>query len=417
MFIKKIIPAFLAAAVFVSAVMAVCILKYGENAPTDPRTEATADTPALPAETDKHVFHKGELRGVWVPYFTLAPSDGCELTEARFKRRFDDIVRTAKENGLNALFVHVRSHCDAAYRSDMFPFAEGFLQNGKAPGYDPLEYMVSAAHGAGLELHAWVNPYRITDVDTQLPSGSPCRDWVESGSRNVIEYDGGLYLNPASSEARSLIIGGVRELVERYDIDGVHLDDYFYAFNEKGVDAQDYNDYLASVSPGKAPLTLEKWRCANVSVLVAGIYSAVKETDSETLFGISPQGNPENDIEMGADVYAWCSQSGYVDYIAPQIYYNSENEVCPYESTVDAWTHIVSNDGIELYIGLALYKAGSDEDGGTWLSSDDIIASQAQYARFKGAGGFILYSYDYLQGEQTAAERRNLQKVLESQLN
>ncbi len=412
MLIKKLFPAFVAAAVFVSAILAVCILRFSDVSPGAPLPEETSETaePSDEKAQTRHVFHEGELRGVWVPYFSI--SDGTrQLTKARFERRFDDIIAQAKDCGCNALFVHVRSHCDAAYPSEIFPFAETYLQNGKAPDYDPLSYMVTAAHGAGLELHAWINPYRISD-DGELPRGGPCREWAESGSRNVIEYGGGLYLNPASSEVRSLIIDGVRELVRGYDVDGVHLDDYFYAFTESGVDSADYEAYLGSVSRGKKPLTLEKWRCANVSVLVAGLYSAVKEIDSETLFGISPQGNPENDVEMGADVYTWCSQSGYIDYIAPQIYYNSENEVCPFESTADAWRRIVSDGSVRLYIGLALYKAGSGEDGGTWLGSDGIIASQVEYARFKEADGYILYSSDYLTGEQTRSELEHLKSLI-----
>ena len=411
--IKKLLPSFLAAVVFVCVIMALCILRMNGSTKTPARNTDSTDTPHISDKNVNHVFHSGELRGVWVPYFSIAGEYGEDegLTQEQFKSQFDDIVKTAKQNGANTLFVHVRSHCDAAYPSKIFPFAKMYKKGGKDPDYDPLEYMVTAAHKAGLEFHAWINPYRISDSETELPDDSPCKKWLESGSRSVIEYDGGLYLNPASSDVRSLIIGGVKELVSNYDVDGVHLDDYFYAFTESGVDENDYRAYLDSVSPSKTPLTLEKWRCANVSVLVAGLYAAVKDIDDQTLFGISPQGNPDNDIAIGADVYTWCSDSGYVDYIAPQIYFNSENAVCPYESTVDNWRKLVKNDDIRLYIGLALYKAGSDEDDGTWLNSDDILASQVKYARFRNADGWILYAYDYLEAEQTAAEMENLAQV------
>lgn len=416
-YIKRVFPIFLAVTLFVTIIMLCCVRSSDNKIEMQPTVDTviSADTKIT---TRSHITHTGELRGVWVPYFNLS-NGNSSMSEDEFKTHFDEIIKTAKENEINALFVHVRSHCDASYPSDIFPFSDIFTDsNITEPSYDPLEYMVEAAHNAGLEFHAWVNPYRITsDVDEEpMPQTSPCYEWYNStddSRKNIIEYDGGLYLNPAMPQVRSLIISGIREIVSNYDIDGVHLDDYFYMFTEEEYDADEYQKYTESLSDEKEPLTLLQWRCANVNLLISGIYAVIKNADSEIQFGISPQGNMENDITMGADVYTWCSERGYIDYIAPQIYYNSDNPILPFEETVDSWKSIITNN-TKLYIGLALYKAGGEEDDGTWQESSDIIKSQVEYARTAGSEGFILYSWEYLENEQTAAEISALKSLLKS---
>lgn len=402
-FIKRIFLIFIITVIFIS----ILLITTMETKPQPPAE--TADTPHVTNIGGRvHVFHGGELRGLWIPYFSL--TDGSEMSEAAFHSHFDNIIHNAKRHGVNTLFVQVRPNCDAAYPSDIFPFMNAFLIDGSAPDYDPLDYMVSAAHRAGLEFHAWINPYRISAVSTEIPDNSPCKKW-ENDPRRVFEYGGGAYLDPASADVRALIISGVQELASRYYIDGIHLDDYFYAFTGEGCDMEEYLEYAAAADD---PLDLGTWRCENVNMLISGIYIAVKSIDEKMLFGISPQGNPENDLAAGADVYSWCSEYGYVDYIAPQIYYNSENKVCPYEETVTRWRAMVTQDNVALYIGLALYKAGSDDDGGTWHGGR-IIASQIRTARKYNSDGYILYAADYLDCSQTAQEMENYDKLIFSE--
>lgn len=413
-YVKRIFPVFLAVTLFVTIVMLCCVRSSDnkiEMQPTDSNGEVVVFTETTAVKT--HVFHTGEMRGVWVPYFSL--SDGSpQMSESDFKKHFDNIIKTAKDKGVNTLFVHVRSHCDAVYPSEIFPFSKVFTDGGSNPDYDPLEYMITAAHKAGLEFHAWVNPFRIlSDTEnSELSEDSPCYGWLQNNNRNVIRYNNGLYLNPSRPEARALIIDGVRELVTNYDVDGVHIDDYFYMFTDSEYDSEDYAEYVEGIDEESTPLPLMQWRSTNINVLISGIYAVIKNIDDNVLFGISPQGSMENDLDMGADVYSWCSLYGYVDYIAPQIYYNSENPLLPYEETVDAWKAIITNDRIKLYIGLALYKAGSDEDEGTWLENDNIISSQIEYTRSSETDGFILYAWEYLENEQTAAEVENMEAVL-----
>lgn len=420
-YLKRILPVFMAVTLFVTVLMLCCIRNSDNKIEMSPTTAAVNNviTASDDNENRPHIYHSGELRGVWVPYFNL--TDGkSNMSEQEFKAQFDKIVETSKENGMNALFVHVRSHCDAVYPSEYFPYAESFTdEQGNPPEYNPLEYMINTAHNAGLEFHAWINPYRVKTAETpsEISENSPVYEWLndadEENDRNIIEYDGGLYLNPAKAEVRSLIINGIRELVNNYNVDGVHLDDYFYAFTESEYDSIEYNSYTETIDKNCVALSLTEWRQSNVNMLISGIYSAIKAADEKVVFGISPQGNMENDLDMGADIYSWCSQRGYIDYIAPQIYYNSENPLLPYESTVDSWKSIITNPDVKLYIGLALYKAGGNEDDGTWKNQNNIISSQIEYARTTDSDGFILYSWEYLNNEQTAAEVANLTEILQ----
>jgi len=418
---KRNVPLLISMTLFFTTII-LCCLRNAEKTPQ--HNSLTVNTPEAVTtcqnniSNSKHIFHSGEMRGVWIPYFNL--SNGSKtMTETEFKRHFDSIIKTAKENGINTLFVHVRSHCDAVYPSQIFPYSDIFTGSPDTPpDYDPLEYMINSAHKAGMEFHAWINPFRvISDTEkTTLSESSPCYEWLNdnepNNDRNVISCNGGLYLNPSKPEARSLIINGVRELVNNYNVDGIHLDDYFYMFTEPEYDAEDYADYTERFENPNHALSLIQWRCTNINMLISGIYAVVKTADQNILFGISPQGNIENDLEIGADIYSWCSLYGYVDYIAPQIYFNSENPTLPFEDCVDQWKSIIKNDRIKLYIGLALYKAGADEDEGTWLNHSDIIKNQIEYTRSSGTNGYILYSWEYLDSEQTAEEMKNYKKTI-----
>ena len=149
-----------------------------------------------------------------------------------------------------------------------------------------------------------------------------------------------------------------------------------------------------------------------MSALVAEVYEKVKQANSGTVFGISPQGNIPNDEAMGADVKNWCAVQGYVDYICPQLYYSFENKALGYSEALEEWMALPKHGGLKVYAGLALYKAGSDADEGTWQMDSDIISRQIEAAREVQCSGVILYSSDYLDAEQTQKEVENAMAVL-----
>ncbi len=353
-------------------------------------SRSSSSTPAVSADE--------EMRAVWIPYLSQN-----NITEAAIDRMVADCLNV----GANAIIFHVRPFGDAVYDSDIFPWSHVCTgTQGEAPSFDPLEYIVKKAHDSGLELHAWINPLRIQLANGSLPKAisedNPYTLWrTDSDPDNddwVIDFQKGKFYNPAHPEVRQLLIDGMVELAENYDIDGIHWDDYFYpAADASFDDSLAYNAYKES----GGTMTLIQWRTDIINTLVRDSYAAVKAADPDCDFGISPQGNIGNCTRIGADVYTWCSTPGYVDYICPQIYWTFDNTISPYAKRCEQWKEITTCEDVKLYIGLALYKAGGTADGGKWQKSDRDIAQQIEYARENGinADGFMLYSYQYLNTE------------------
>ncbi|MDO4559097.1 MAG: family 10 glycosylhydrolase, partial [Planctomycetia bacterium] len=170
--------------------------------------------------------------------------------------------------------------------------------------------------------------------------------------------------------------------------------------------------YSAYANDTEEPLALHEWRTTNINALIATVYHRIKETNPNVVFGISPQGNLDNNALINADVRTWMTQSGYVDYICPQLYFSFENAALPFETALDAWTTIDRADGVALYVGLALYKAGTDADGGTWLNDSDILARQIETAQAAQVSGVVLYAVDYLAEDAAQAEAENAREAI-----
>ena len=370
-------------------------------------TETTA--PTTPTKNNNQNTQKDEiLKGLWVTYMELDMSD-TDRSYSDFKNKFDTIVNDAVENGFNALVVQVRPFSDALYYSKYYPHSHILSgTQGKDPGYDALKYMCKECHENGLQIHAWVNPFRISTNDTpsKLSNDNP---YVKDNSIGV-KTDTGIYINPAIKKARELIVNGVKEIVENYDVDGVQFDDYFYPTKDKNFDNQEYISYQKAQSD-KA-MNLSQWRKDNVNKLVKETYKAVHSSKNNVMFGISPQGNIKNNDEIYADVKTWCSQKGYIDYICPQLYYSLDNPALAYEEAIDSWNKIKKNKDLVIYSGLAGYKAGTDDDEGTWEDFDDILQKEYNIAISKKYDGIMLYSYNSLKESCAKKEIRNLVKEL-----
>lgn len=349
------------------------------------------------------------MRGVWVPYMSL---DTGEYTETSFKKNFDKIVQTALSNKMNTLVVHIRPFSDALYKSEIYPSSHILTgEQGASVEFDALEYMVEAAHNSNLKLHAWINPYRISTSETppQLAQSSIVNS-LEAD--DILEYDGGRYINPSSNMGRKLIIDGVREVVKNYNIDGIQFDDYFYPTSNTAVDSEFYQDYLENLDSECVPLTQFEWRRANVNMLISSVYSCIKNIKKDVIFGVSPQCNINNCNEIGADVELWSNSYGYVDYICPQIYVNFEHATLPFDKSLKEWLEITKKKKVTLCIGLALYKANSDYDDGTWKNSDDILKSQIQLCKQNGIDNYMVYHIDYFNNNNTDKEVQNAMSVL-----
>lgn len=366
-----------------------------------------------------------EFRAMWISYLEFG-SKG--YTEDAFIKKIDTMFDNCVDLNMNAVVVQIRPSSDALYNSDYYPWSVYISgTQGKNPGFDPLEYMVEAAHQRGLEFHAWLNPYRVTlnTTDyTTLSEDNPARVWLEdddeSNDRNVLEFSGKLYYNPASSEAQELIVNGVKEIVENYDVDGINFDDYFYpslgSKYKTTFDNQEYDEYVELCEETDiTPFGIADWRRDNVSNLVKEVYASIKSIDSSVRFGISPAGNIDNltnNQKYYVDITKWLSTTGYVDYIAPQIYWSFTNKVCPYAATVDRWLSIRKESSINVYISLAVYRAGSNEEP-EWRNSDTVLMRQVISSRnTKSVDGFMFYRYDSFFSKVTQNEINNLLSVL-----
>ena len=351
------------------------------------------------------------MRGVWVTFMTLDVENESD-NEAAFKKKIDSIVEEMADYHLNTMIVHVRPFCDAIYPSKLYPWSHILTGvQGKDPGYDPLAYIIEKAHAKNIAVHAWLNPYRIrtTSTPSELCSDNPYTLDTSIG----VEVDGELYLNPASEKTVKLIADGVKEIVDNYPVDGIHFDDYFYPPFCGDFDAKDYEAYCKNTA---SPLSLEDFRRGNVNRMIKAAYNAVKETNSKTVFGISPQGNLENNAALYADVVKWCAEEGYADYICPQLYYSLDNPDLTFEDALAGWLKLKKHKGLKLYVGLPVYKAGTDADSGTWLDNQDILATELKICDDTETDGFMLYSYDSLHSKEAAKEVEKMLKYIKESL-
>ena len=146
--------------------------------------------------------------------------------------------------------------------------------------------------------------------------------------------------------------------------------------------------------------------------MVKAAYQAAHEADDSILFGISPQGNVDNNKELYADVATWCAKEGYIDYICPQIYFSLDNPALTFEDSLREWLKLKKHQGLQLYVGLSGYKAGTDADDGTWLDNNDILKTEIGILRKAKADGFVLFSYDSFHNDDNAAEIENVFRYL-----
>ena len=368
-----------------------------------------------------------EVKGIWISFLEFQT-----MLTGKSKAQFTYNIATAFDNiknfGLNTVYVQVRPYSDALYKSDYFPWSHIVTGvEGQNPGYDPLEIMVEEAHNRNLKIEAWINPYRVRPEgnDKPLASSSPAQKWLNQGDRSVAKYGTLITYNPASTKAQDLIVNGVKEIVKNYDVDGIHIDDYFYPYTgtafDNSFDQAEYNAY----NSGGGKLSKADWRRNNVNTLIKKIYKGVKEVNPKVLFGISPQSNIErNYTQQYLDVKEIVTKEGYCDYVAPQIYFGFQHEIQPYGSTWDSWSKLAKDAKVDLYVGVAIYKAGKiDSYAGVgkneWVYSSNRIATMVDYSRkSSNYDGFILYRYDHMfRPESTvsnhiARERNNLKKII-----
>ena len=370
----------------------------GNNAEPAPSPQ-TAPNPALPS---------GEWRAVWVSYLEFAEMDFS--SESAFRADAAALMDNCLSLGLNTVIAQVRPFGDALYRSSLFPWSHLCTGvQGQDPGFDPLDVLLQEAHTRGISVEAWVNPYRLRS-SAAMPPNLADGNLANTHPEWVCTVDEGLYLNPAEPAAADYVVQGVAELVQNYAVDGIHFDDYFYPTTDESIDAAQF----AASGAGN----LAAWRRENVTALVRAVHDTVKAADPTLRFGISPQGNPDNDEnQQYSDVTGWLASGGgdaVVDYLCPQVYWgqgfalHNGSTRFAFENIVPAWLAYPRAADVALYFGLGAYRVGvgdggSNENSLSGWSTGRALADQVAFLREQGAGGWALYRYGSLFGpEQTS---------------
>ena len=371
---------------------------------------------SLPQKNTQPVVQKNEYRkAVWIAYYELSEFTKGK-SEYEFEQKINDEFSKLSSYGFNTVTVQIRPCADAFYLSEYFPSSVYF--NGTQGGemlYDPLKIMCSVAQKYKLNIEAWINPYRVSQ-DDDYKKLSP-NNFAIKNKKITKVVDGKIYFNPAYDKVTDLIVKGVKEIVENYNISAIHFDDYFYPTQSKNFDKKEYKKYGGDLS-------LTDWRRQNVTNMVKRVYETVKTVNKNIEFGISPASNIENDKNnLYADIETWV-KNRYVDYICPQVYFGFKNVYQPFMFTVKKWVKLCENTDVDLYIGLPLYKANTKDKYAAendksiineFKNNNDIIARQITYiSKIDKIKGYYIFSFSQLTSENAKEEVSNMLKVMQS---
>lgn len=352
---------------------------------------------AQPTINDKHVF---EFRGVWVASVVNIdwPSKPGLSNESQ-KNEFIELLNMHQKNGMNAIIMQVRPAGDAFYPSTLEPWSE-FLMGKQglppSPFYDPLAFMIAETHKRGMEFHAWINPYRAV-FNTKNSSISP-NHLTKTHPNWFIDYDHKKIFNPGLPEVWQHTNRVVRDLVMRYDIDAIHLDDYFYPYKVPGKEFMDDATYKKY----NRGLQKEDWRRSNCDTIIKQMSATIHSIKPGVQFGISPFGvwrnNSDDPIgsntkagvsnfdDLYADILLWLKK-GWIDYVIPQLYWEHGHPLADYDELVKWWDQ--HNYQRNLYIGHGIYRAGTNA---AWKNSTEIPYQIQQQRTLQNTRGSAYFS-------------------------
>ncbi|MGD9484195.1 family 10 glycosylhydrolase [Streptomyces sp. TRM70308] len=358
------------------------------------------------------------VRGMWIATVETIdwPRTRGVAPEAQ-RRELDALLDTAVERRLNTVFFQVRPTADALWPSPHEPWSAWLTGvQGRDPGWDPLGHAVRAAHARGLALHAWFNPYRVANHGdaSRLVADHPARThpgWL-------VPYGGKLYYNPGLPAVRRFVQDAMFDAVERYAVDGVHWDDYFYPYPVAG---QAFDDDAAYAEHGGDFADRGDWRRHNVDLLVREAKARLRRVRPAARFGVSPFGVWRNaatdpagsDTRAGVqtydDLYAdtrrWVRE-GWVDYIAPQVYWHIGFAAADYATLVPWWDAVCRGTGVDLYVGEALYKAGDPAQPAAWQDPAELSRHLAFAADHPRVEGHVFYSARHVAADPIGAMSR-----------
>ena len=350
-----------------------------------------SDAYFVSSNNKKIIQEDDKIRFVYISYLeylTNFNGNNVKTNKTTITKMLDNV----KYYNFNAIFLHVSPFGDAIYKSSILPYSSTLTGvEGKNPGFDYLEFFIKESHKREIKVHAWINPYRVSSDNNidKLSDNNPIKKMDEG---DLFIGDQGIYLNPSSENVKILILNQINELIENYEVDGIHLDDYFYIYQN----IKDVNYDKVSNS-----YTKESFRLMHTNDLVKRIGLLKNKSKKNIIYSISPDGNINNNYKYhSADVKTWI-KNNYIDIIMPQLYYGFENEYLPFEKAYDNWYKLTSESNVKLIPVLAFYKVGkTDIESGKGISewvNNNVINKQITFLKNRSEyAGFGLFRYDFL---------------------
>ena len=370
-------------------------------------------------------YPKREMRAVWIATVENIDWPSAKgLSTERQKQEMIELLDQVKAYNMNTVVFQIRPDADALYDSKLEPWSEWLSgTQGKAPDpyYDPLQFTIAEAHKRGIDVHVWLNPYRvIQNIDKTVPASN---NVVNTHPDWILTYGNKKYFDPGIPEVRNHVARVVSDLVRRYDIDAIHFDDYFYPYRIGKLDFPDQNSF-ATYPNGFAPDKKDDWRRNNVDLIIKQLHDSIKSIRQSVEFGISPFGVWKNNTtdpagsatkagvtnydDLYADILLW-QKEGWIDYVTPQLYWYIGKTVADYAVLADWWSK--NTYGCRLYIGQAPYLLNEKSLEKAWQTSDELVNQIKLNRANPNISGSMFFSAKFLKVNPLGM-KENLMKEL-----
>jgi len=353
-----------------------------------------------------------QFRGIWISTVKMLDYPSARgLSSDKLKSEYLQILDSCKAVGINAIVFQIRPAADAFYNSPYEPWSEWLTgKQGRAPNpyFDPLEFMIKEAHKRNMQFHAWINPFRA--VATISKADIVPNHITKTNPNWFFDYDVNRYFDPGIPEVQDYLIKIITDIVRRYDIDGIHFDDYFYPYpvrndNNNIIDIPDQKTFIRY---GNGIKDIKDWRRDNINRFVQRTHDSIKSIKPDIRFGISPPGvwrnlgyDPDGSATLGLAAYDWIYadvlkwlKNNWVDYVAPQLYWYIGHKRANYSILVDWWDK--HNYGVDLYIGLNIHGIDQTRKDIHWGNPSQVPDQIKMANSYSSVKGFILYRYKSL---------------------
>lgn len=395
----------------------------------------------------EYVFKENDVRGCWISNVANIDTPN-NLEKDDYKKYLIGILETMQSYNMNTAVFQVRPLNDAYYPSDLNPWSRFITgTEGKNPGFDVLEFFINEAKKRNIKVHAWMNPYRVSNVS--VTDGKITKDEYLSSldeknfarkhpEHTILDGTGKIILSPSHKEVIEFVSESILEVARKYDVEGVHIDDYFYPYAKIKED-DERNDYLKYRDSENQ--SFDDFRRSNVDKMIKMVHDKLKaleqETNKKVEFGISPFAvyrtnssirpdgwekgsyNASSALqcysELYSDVYKWMKE-GWIDYVVPQDYFSFDRKDVSYHDVVWWWSNICNETKTKLYIGQGLYQIGSKEGWAceTWQNKEEIANQLKFNCNFPNVLGTIFFTYRDLvpgQNEIKDAALKDIKKM------